>query len=109
MHTGKDGAGGGAQRSGHFVAAVNPHSAEQGLGDVQQLDVGGRHLGRRLDGSDRLGYHVGSRKILAMLPPSTKTRSRSSGMALAIFIRSRSKSDPGHSLPMRIFAGPSRA
>ncbi len=44
-----------------------------------------------------------------MLPPSTSARSASSGIAFAIFMRSRSKSLPGHSDPSRIFSAPRRA
>lgn len=48
-------------------------------------------------------------RMRAMFPPSTSARSLGSSIALAIFIRSRSKSWPGYSVPITIFSAPTRA
>jgi len=99
----------GAQGGGHFVAPVHPNSGQELLCGVEQENIFRRHILRRGHQRNGAGNHAVIPRMRAMLPPSTKARSFASGMALAIFMRSKSKSDPGHSLPMRIFWGPKRA
>ena len=99
----------GAQGRRYLMATIYPNTPKQLLRNVQKLDIRGRHLRRRDDRFDGRRNHADIPRMRAKLPPSIRARSCSLGMALAIFMRSRSKSEPGHSLPMRIFFGPRRA
>lgn len=92
-----------AQSGGYFVTPVHPNPRQKCLGGVEEENIFRRHILRRGDRRHGVGNQVVIPRMRAILPPSTKARSFASGMALAIFMRSKSKSDPGHSLPIRIF------